>query len=64
VPTGVVDQVAVALAVWCGVVWRGLARRHQARWVNHRYWFTTWRWGGPVAAFLLMAWVIKFMALA
>jgi hypothetical protein len=56
VPTGVVGQVAVAVAVWCG-----LGRLHRALCENHRYWFTTWRWGRVALAMLVMSWVIKLM---
>jgi len=56
VPTGVVGQVAVAVAVWCG-----LGRLHRALCENHRYWFTTWRWGRVALAMLVMGWVIKLM---
>jgi hypothetical protein len=34
-------------------------RLHRALWVNHRYYFTTWRWGKVVAAMLVMGWVMK-----
>lgn len=42
----------------------GLARLHRALWANHRYWFTTWRWGKVVAAMLLMAAVMKVAMLS
>jgi hypothetical protein len=36
-----------------------LLRLHRALWENHRYWFTTWRWGRIVAALMLMGVVMK-----
>ncbi|MDP1899283.1 MAG: hypothetical protein Q8K96_02360 [Rubrivivax sp.] len=38
-----------------------LSRLHRALWINHRYRFTTWRWGRIVAALLLMGMVMKLM---
>jgi hypothetical protein len=29
-------------------------------WVNHRYWFTTWRWGRISAALIVIGMVLKF----
>jgi len=37
----------------------GLVRLHRALWVNHRYWFTTWRWGRVAAALLVVGAVLK-----
>lgn len=34
-------------------------RLHQALWVNHRYWFTTWRWGRWLAVLLAFGWLLK-----
>jgi hypothetical protein len=53
-PVGLVGPFITAVAVLCG-----LNRLHRALWLNHRYRFTTWRWGKVVAAMLLMAWVMK-----
>jgi len=50
VPTGIVGAVIVAIAVLCA-----LSRLGRALYVNHRYWFTTWRWGRVVGAVLLVA---------
>lgn len=36
-----------------------VAREHRALWVNHRYWFTTWRWGKVLASMLLIGAVLK-----
>jgi hypothetical protein len=38
-----------------------LARVQRATWMNHRYWFTTWRWARIAAGLLLMGWVLKLM---
>jgi hypothetical protein len=57
VSAGVVGQVVVALAAWAG-----LNRLYLAIWVNHRYWFTTWRWGRVLLAIILMGWVMKLAA--
>jgi hypothetical protein len=32
---------------------------HRALWLNHRYVFTTWRWGKLVGALLVLGWVMK-----
>jgi hypothetical protein len=37
----------------------GLGRLHRALWENHRYWFTTWRWGKVLGAMLLIGAVLK-----
>ena len=39
-------------------------RLYRAIWSNHRYWFTTWRWGRIVAALLLMGEALKFALLS
>lgn len=38
-----------------------LARLHRAIWINHRYRFTTWRWGRVVAAVLLVGLALKLV---
>lgn len=53
-PVGLIGPFASALAVLFS-----LGRLHRALWVNHRYWFTTWRWGKAVAATLLVGGVLK-----
>ena len=53
-PVGVVGPFVAAVALLCA-----LGRLHRALWVNHRYRFTTWRWGRAVAALLLMGMVLK-----
>ena len=53
-PAGLIGPFVTALAVLFG-----LGRLHRARWVNHRYWFTTWRWGKVLASMLLIGAVLK-----
>ncbi len=53
-PAGLVGPFVTALAVLFG-----LGRLHRALWVNHRYWFTTWRWGKVLGAMLLIGAVLK-----
>ena len=55
-PVGLVGPVVAAVALLCA-----LGRLHRALWVNHRYRFTTWRWGRVVAALLLIGAVMKLM---
>ena len=53
-PVGLVGPVVAGVSALCAV-----RRLHRALWVNHRYSFTTWRWGRVVAALLLMGLVLK-----
>lgn len=53
-PVGLVGPFVTALAVLFG-----LRRLHRAVWVNHRYWFTTWRWGKVAGAMLVVGVVLK-----
>ena len=53
-PTGLVGPVVDAVAALSAIM-----RLQRALWLNHRYWFTTWRWGKVVAALLLIGCVIK-----
>ena len=55
-PVGLVGPFVAAVALLCA-----LGRLHRALWVNHRYRFTTWRWGRVVAALLLIGAVMKLM---
>ena len=55
-PVGLVGQVVAAVALLCAI-----GRLHRAVWVNHRYRFTTWRWGRVAAALLLVGLVLKLM---
>ncbi|RYE81234.1 MAG: hypothetical protein EOO80_01690 [Oxalobacteraceae bacterium] len=59
VPTGVVGPFVASVAVLCA-----LTRLHRALWMNHRYWFTTWRWGRVVGALLLLGALMKIMTAA
>ena len=53
-PLGIVGPVVTAWAAWAG-----LGRLHRAVWINHRYRFTTWRWGRGLVAVLVIGTVIK-----
>ena len=53
-PVGLVEPFVTAMAVLFGLV-----RLHRALWVNHRYWFTTWRWGRVAAALLVVGAELK-----
>ena len=53
-PVGIVGPFVAAVALLCA-----LGRLHRALWLNHRYWFTTWRWGQMAAALMLMGVALK-----
>lgn len=53
-PVGLVGPLVAALALLCA-----LGRLRRALWFNHRYRFTTWRWGRIAAALLLVGLVLK-----
>ncbi|WP_291105488.1 hypothetical protein [Hydrogenophaga sp.] len=55
VPVGIVGPMVVAIALLFSA-----ERIHRAVWVNHRYWFTTWRWGRIVIALMVIGLVLKF----
>ena len=55
-PVGLVGPFVEAVALLYALV-----RFHQAVWANHRYRFTTWRWGRIAAALLLIGAVLKLM---
>ena len=55
-PVGLGGPFVVVVALLCS-----LSRLHRALWVNHRYRFTTWRWGRALAALLLVGAVMKLM---
>lgn len=57
-PIGLIGPFVAAVALLCA-----LGRLHRALWLNHRYWFTTWRWGWIAAALLLMGLVLKLAML-
>jgi hypothetical protein len=54
VAVGLVAPVVAAVALLSA-----LGRMHRALCLNHRYHFTTWRWGRIVAALLLTGAVLK-----
>lgn len=58
-PVGLVGPFVAAVAALAAT-----GRLHRAIWVNHRYWFTTWRWGKLFAAMLLIGLVLKLALLA
>jgi|GEM_PF-816008 hypothetical protein len=53
-PVGIVGPMVVAVALLVSA-----ERIHRAVWVNHRYWFTTWRWGRIAAGLMLIGMVLK-----
>jgi hypothetical protein len=57
-PVGLIGPFVIVLAVLLG-----LERLHRALWVNHRYWFTTWRWGKAVATIVLIGAILKLSIL-
>ena len=56
-PVGIVGPMVVAFALLFSV-----ERVHRAVWVNHRYWFTTWRWGRIAIALMVIGMVLKLAA--
>jgi len=56
--TGVVGPVVVALCLAAAVL-----RLHRAVGLNHRYRFTTWRWGRWVLLLLLVGYALKLAIL-
>ena len=53
-PVGLAGPFVAAVALGCA-----LGRLHRALCVNHRYRFTTWRWGRIAVALLLTGVVLK-----
>jgi hypothetical protein len=53
-PVGIVGPMVFAFALLFSV-----ERVHRAVWVNHRYWFTTWRWGRIAIALMVIGMVLK-----
>jgi hypothetical protein len=58
-PVGLVGPFISAVALLCA-----LGRLHRALRVNHRYRFTTWRWGRIAAGFIVAGLVMKAMLVA
>ncbi len=56
-PAGIVGPMVVAIALLVSA-----ERIHRAVWVNHRYWFTTWRWGRFMTALMVIGMVLKLAA--
>lgn len=56
-PLGVVGVVLMAAAFVLSV-----ARLRRALWLNHRYRFTTWRWGGMVFGLMMVGAVLNMSA--
>ncbi|MEO5686945.1 MAG: hypothetical protein ABIR54_06240 [Burkholderiaceae bacterium] len=53
-PVGIVGPFVIAVAALSAAM-----RLYRAIWINHRYWFTTWRWARIIGALLLMSEVLK-----
>ncbi len=58
-PVGLVGPFVVAIAFLCA-----LGRLHRALFANHRYRFTTWRWGRVAAPLTFIGLVIRLMLTA
>lgn len=56
-PLGIFGSVLIAAALLLSVV-----RLRRAVWLNHRYRFTTWRWGGVVVFLMIVGAVLKMIA--
>lgn len=57
-PLGIVGPMVAALAALAGA-----GRLRRALWVNHRYRFTTWRWGRITGVVFAIGLVLKFTTL-
>jgi hypothetical protein len=53
-PAGIVGPLVAAFAVLSA-----LGRTYRALWRNHRYSFTTWRWGRVAAGLLLIGLMLR-----
>ncbi len=53
---GLFGPFVMAIALLCA-----LGRLHRALWENHRYRFTTWRWGRVVAVLMVIGLMMKLM---
>jgi hypothetical protein len=59
VPLGVVGPLVTGVAVYAG-----LTRMYRATCLNHRYRFTTWRWGRILLMLLAIGLTLKLLALS
>jgi hypothetical protein len=59
VPSGIVGAFVIAIGVLLA-----LKRAYCALWTNHRYRFTTWRWGRIVATLFLFGFLLKLAMLS
>lgn len=55
-PAGLMGPFVTAVALLCAA-----ERLYRAVWVNHRYWFTTWRWGRIAAWLLCLGVLLKLL---
>lgn len=53
-PAGIVGPMLIAVAVVCAI-----GRVQRALWLNHRYHFTTWRWGRWVGGLMVIGLVLR-----
>jgi hypothetical protein len=53
-PAGIVGPMLIAVAVVCAI-----GRVHRALWFNHRYHFTTWRWGRWLAGVMVIGLMLR-----
>jgi hypothetical protein len=58
-PVGIVGPFVIAVSALSAAI-----RLHRAIWINHRYRFTTWRWGRIFGVLLLIGEVLKFAMLS
>lgn len=56
-PAGVIGPMIIAFAVLSA-----MGRVHRAAWQNHRYHFTTWRWGRVALVLLAIGFLLKLLA--
>ncbi len=56
VSIGIVSPVVIALAILSAI-----RRMHRAVCMNHRYRFTTWRWGRVLAVLWTFGWLLKLL---
>jgi hypothetical protein len=53
---------AVGMVLTACVLGSGVVRLHRAIAMNHRYRFTTWRWGRVLGGLLVFGWLLKLAA--